>query len=107
MSKFYTFNQNNSGGSFDHYSEKGISSTVIIEATSAGAANTKAEEIGIYFDGCEIGVDCECCGDRWSEADESDGYDFPSRYGKPIEVGFKYWALPTYVHYMDGTFKEC
>lgn len=47
---FYTFAQNNSGGSF-----------VI------------AESIGIYFDGVECDLDCECCGDRWSRyCDEND-----------------------------------
>ena len=26
----------------------------------------------VYFDGVEKGVDCSCCGDRWSRLDEWD-----------------------------------
>ena len=57
---FYTFDQNNSGGQFigPNY--------IIIEADSAEEANTIAQEsAGVYFNGCEDNIDCECCGDRW------------------------------------------
>lgn len=46
---FYTYRQNNSGGSFKI--TKKIKHFVIIEADSAKEANKKAEHIGIYFDG--------------------------------------------------------
>jgi hypothetical protein len=61
---WYTYIQNNSGGSFivnDH-----IGHYVLIEADSTYAANRIAEDIGIYFDGCDSGRDCDCCGDRWT-----------------------------------------
>lgn len=45
--KFYTFRQNNSGGSFD-IDEK-LSEWVIIEAINGNDAISKAENIGIYF----------------------------------------------------------
>ena len=31
-----------------------------------------AEDIGLYFDGVEQGMDCSCCGDRWYRAWEDD-----------------------------------
>lgn len=63
--KFYEFRQNNPGGQFE-YSDK-ISNVVWIEAPSINSAFDKAKQIGIYFDGVERGIDCNCCGDRWDE----------------------------------------
>lgn len=60
---FFLFSQNNSGGTFDI--DDKVAPTVIIEANSAAAANDYAEGIGIYFNGCDAGTDCSCCGDRW------------------------------------------
>lgn len=56
---FYTYHQNNSGGFF-----KGPS-IVIVEADSHEEADEIAQENGVYFDGVDKGIDCECCGDRW------------------------------------------
>lgn len=103
---FYTFNQNNSGGSFDYDAERGISAVVIIEADSAEAANERAEQIGLYFDG---DGDCECCGDRWySVSGTYDSADVPSIYGTPLESyepSYKWMGKypETYVHYANGT----
>lgn len=64
---FYTYNQNNSGGSFSG------PRTIIIEAQSHVQANTFAEDrTEIYFDGCDFGRDCSCCGDRWYRASDYD-----------------------------------
>lgn len=60
---WYEFDQNNSGGVFIMDDDVGIK--VFIQAESDGVANQKAEDVGIYFDGCEQGIDCDCCGDRW------------------------------------------
>lgn len=104
--KFFTYRQNNSGGSFDSDHERGISHFVVIEAQNAAYANYKATEIGI---------DCSCCGDRWYEAD-GPGDDEPSEYGKPIPAtldeynagttfGLPRWIKDGpqgYVHYADG-----
>jgi hypothetical protein len=62
---WYKFDQNNSGGSF--HSDEDVAHYVFIQAYSAKEANHLAENIGIYFDGCRDGMDCDCCGDRWSE----------------------------------------
>lgn len=70
--RFYCFDQNNSGGGFDTIGEN-----VIVEAHNADEANRIAESVGVYFDGMEDGeyVDCECCGDRWYAFDEGQTYD--------------------------------
>lgn len=83
---FYTYNQNNSGGIF--IVDKRVGQYVIIEAKNHKEADKLAEEkAGIYFDGCETGEDCECCGDRWYRAEwacDRDS-DEPLIYGKTIE----------------------
>lgn len=97
---FYTFRQNNSGGSFDR--DDYVDIYVIIEASSADKANSIAQSIGIYFDGVDKGQDCECCGDRWYSVSENDGTDIPEIYGKS--------AIDEYsnliVYYESGTIKH-
>ncbi|MFD3361606.1 hypothetical protein ACFWW5_00700 [Streptomyces albidoflavus] len=106
---FFTFDQNNSGGSFDFDAARGISQCVIVEAADAEEANRRAEEIGLYFDG---EGDCACCGDRWSEQWSSDaGDDVPSVYGTPVESGtvlLKWMGdnPDVFVHYLDGRVVE-
>lgn len=78
--KFYTFRQNNSGGVFCDPAKY-----VVVEAPSANVANAIAEDHGVYFDGCETGQDCSCCGDRWYRTWESEGTNAPEIYGEPAE----------------------
>jgi len=67
---WYEYRQNNSGGIFAYSDE--VSNFVLIEASSADEANSKAESIGIYFNGLgDMGIDCDCCGDRWHEQYEA------------------------------------
>ena len=101
---FYTFRQNNSGGKFEV--NDSVKHYVIIEADSAEEANDIASKnTDIYFNGCDNGIDCPCCGDRWSMVDESDVAETPKIYG--IDV-FKYKdALPSFkpeyiIYYKDG-----
>lgn len=98
MTKFFTYNQNNSGGNFHHDKERGIGYAVVVEAHDSIDADNRAENIGIYFDGCASGMDCDCCGDRWCPA-YGKGDDEPLRYGKPVTGG---WGIPSYIHYLDG-----
>jgi len=79
---FYTYNQNNSGGKF-RFVENRISHFVIIEAADGAEADERAQEIGIYFNGCADGRDCKCCGDRWYPSYD-EGTEKPSVYGRPI-----------------------
>jgi hypothetical protein len=60
---WYAFTQNNSGGVFDV--DDKVCGKVFIEAEDIDDACTKAQELGIYFDGVELDLDCSCCGDRW------------------------------------------
>jgi hypothetical protein len=104
--KFYTFTQNNSFGRFEVDEESGINEHVIIEAIGCEHANLKAQEIGLYFNGCDYGMDCHCCGDRWYEVDESDGEDEPKIYGTPVSEYDQYYERGSSVHFIDGTFKN-
>jgi hypothetical protein len=106
---FYEFMQNNSGGMFDFYENQGITQHVIVEAASSDEANDRAEDIGLYFDGCYNNMDCSCCGDRWYRQWTDEGYDEPKVFGTPVA---DYTARYTWnefpedktvsVHYLDG-----
>ena len=106
--KYFTYHQNNSGGSFDYDDKIGITTNVIIEAKSADEANQIAEKIGIYWNGMEDGSDCECCGDRW-HPQSGKGDDVPSVYGMPVQFLtiknelHKWQKGPEcFVHYANG-----
>lgn len=71
ITKFYQFDQNNSGGHF--IVNENLCNIVVIEAESPEQANEKAKDLGIYFYGTTEGSDCPCCGDRWYKASNSDG----------------------------------
>lgn len=111
---FFTYNQNNSGGRFHYDNKQGISHYVIIEAPDADTANNIARKIGLYFDGCDNGRDCDCCGDRWCEA-WGKGDDVPSVYGEPVEKfiqrNYHRWSDfdkakgHIVLHYADGSVK--
>ena len=77
--KWYQFHQNNSGGSFI-----APAINVHIEVPTAEKANAIAQCEGLYFDGCEDGRDCECCGDRWYPCGESDAQPVASHYSTPL-----------------------
>jgi hypothetical protein len=105
---FYTFHQNNSGGSF--VINNNVAPYVIVEADSAVEANQIAEELEIYFNGCSDGIDCECCGDRWWPVDEDDGTVEPKVYDsdpdKVRRVCVPEGKVHARVFYKDGTRKE-
>lgn len=101
---FYHYDQNNSGGSFDI--DDNVTLNVIIEAENAMEADMIAERIGIYFNGVEDDMDCECCGDRWTPQ-WKDGTDVPLIYDKPPaehRERLYHGDQPiTYVYYLDGS----
>lgn len=99
--KFYTYGQNNSGGSFIIDKSKGIGYYVIIEALNEEQATSIAEDIGLYFDGCSDGIDCDCCGDRWYSPNESES---PEIYGTSVEICEE--DKRNYIHYLDGSIKN-
>lgn len=104
--RFFTYSQNNSGGRFTVNDIKGIGEYVIVQADSYQDANDRAKYIGLYFDGCNIGVDCDCCGDRWHRVSESDANFVPSIYGDFVDDYMPYSDSTIFVHYLDGTVKK-
>lgn len=74
--KFYQFNQNNTGGSF--ITDENLCHRLFIEAKDENEACEIAERLGVYFNGCEEGMDCPCCGDRWYRPNE---VAIPYKYG--------------------------
>lgn len=91
----YKFDQNNSGGSF--VVDDVLTHRVIIEALTEKDAISKAEDLGIYFNGVDEGIDCPCCGDRW---DEPYRLDFPLQWNK--ETVFN--CADTYLQHLTDKF---
>lgn len=66
--KLYLYYQNNPGG---HTDQTGfLWDYMIVEAPRARMADVMLEEAGGYFNGVRSGIDCECCGNRWSSKAE-------------------------------------
>lgn len=81
--KWFRYHQNNSGGVMRGPID------IYVRAKSAAKANEKAQKYGdVYFDGCRIGVDCSCCGDRWVAAEDYDAEDTPPRVYTNIPLPF-------------------
>lgn len=97
---WYEFDQNNSGGCFVIEPRIGIGPRVWIEADSVDQANDRAESLGIYFNGCEDGRDCDCCGDRWWPQWGHEGEVRPD-----INVRYDFsWNDEVYLHPLVGNF---
>jgi len=80
---FYTFDQNNPGGIFVIDDTSAVH--VIIEADSASEANQIAKELGLYFHGSSLGIDCVLGGNRWEELwDGEIGTETPNIFGTEI-----------------------
>ena len=58
----YGFRQNNSGGYFTSPAEM----IIVVAAKNENHALETAGKAGLYLHGVQLGLDCECCGDRWS-----------------------------------------
>lgn len=82
--EFFEFNQNNSGGSF--ITDSNLCHRLFIEANDANEANTIAENLGCYWDGCESGNDCSCCGDRWYTCDSPVDISAYLKNGYPTRI---------------------
>lgn len=79
---FYDYRQNNSGGNFTLPAV-----TVIVEADNAQEADYIAEDLGLYWDGVRLEIDCDCCGDRWYPKNgffTEEGTEEPTVYGKSV-----------------------
>ena len=104
--KFFTYNQNNSGGYYVENDTHGVCEVVIIEAKDKDDAWSKLEAIGGKVDG--FWNYCGCCGERWSSwMDESDGTEVPMIYGEPVEDSKKsMFRHKCFVHYLNGEVKR-
>lgn len=89
---FYLYRQNNSWGRFDK--DQNVNEYVVVESGDFESANTRAESLGLYFDGKG---DCSHCGDRWSS-------QLSERMAKKtISVPSKEHSQPDcIIHYADG-----
>lgn len=117
MSKFFEFDQSNSGGSF--ITDDKVCHRLFIEADSVEEAIEKAESLGCYWNGVDNGRDCPCCGDRWS-GPWNDGESYPMEYDlrnkivfNSVEEHAQYlannfgWTSPDIrIFYADGTVRE-
>lgn len=120
MSKFFQFDQNNTGGSF--ITDDKVCHRLFIEADSVEEAIEKAENLGCYWDGVSDGIDCPCCGDRWHHPFQwgDDGNSYPMEYDRAGEIVFNSveehaqylandfgWTSPdSRIFYADGTVRE-
>lgn len=107
---FYSFRQNNTKGVFQ-FKEDAFSVFTLIEADTRKDAVQKAETLGIYFDGRDKGLDCICCGDRWSKPSELDTNTFPEICRQDVSKGVytcdtKQWKNNEhpegFIHYANG-----
>lgn len=99
---FFMWSQNNSGGDF--VVDENLTLRVVIEAKTYDLAEDKALNFGIYYNGVEDKMDCDCCGDRWYEGKELDVEGGPMlEYLQ--EYADKYgWESPSVIiHYADRT----
>ena len=99
QTKFYNFLQNNSGGSF--IVDDKVCHRLFIEAKNPKEANLIAETLGVYFDGCRDGIDCDCCGDRWYEADSFEEVNL-----EKLSLGYKqtFKTVEDYAQYLANDF---
>lgn len=112
---FYKLNQNNSGGYFV-VNEK-VCHRLFIEANNEEEALQIAESLGYYWDGVNKGLDCSCCGDRWSpycdKIDisklqiETNSFTSIEEYAQFLANGYGVKTTPNIrIFYKNGNIKE-
>lgn len=103
--KWYHYNQNNSGGSFD-VNDK-LCGNVYVQAPTITVANALAEDMGIYFDGVATGCDCDCCGDRWYSPEELNKSDWEVKESAQNHADKYSWTKPAArMFYLNGVVEE-
>lgn len=96
--KWWTTDQNNSGGYFIENDD--VSHWVSFQAENAEQAKSKASDIF-----SEYGEYCDCCGERWYfDFEEDDGTEVPEIYGIPYtETRQEGYREEIVLHYVDGS----
>jgi hypothetical protein len=110
--RYYTFYQNNSGGVW--INNNTMTHIMIVQAEDHEHANALAQALGIYFDGVFEGLDCECCGDRWSpQWSKDEGTEEPMIWGQAPKAHSWLEAAPAQrkqvqarVFHLDGRVDE-
>ena len=82
IKEMYVYWQNNSGGYSKEIRKTYKDNMLILPVKCMEATTHSYEHLAVadkeiipkevYFDGVEKGLDCSCCGDRWSRLDEWD-----------------------------------
>lgn len=82
IKEMYVYWQNNSGGYFKEIRKTYKDNMLILPVKCMEATTHSYEHLAVadkeiipkevYFDGVEKGLDCSCCGDRWSRLNEWD-----------------------------------
>lgn len=95
---WYEFDQNNSGGYFER--DDFVSDLVYVQAMNPEQAEQIMREL---IDKAGAWNYCECCGERWSFWNV-EGFDDPTRYGKPITEGVNLYSGKGYIlfHGLNG-----
>lgn len=81
---FWVYTQGMIHGHYVVDQQRGLSTTVFVQAMTPPEADQRLVAAGGYFRGVEAGVDCSCCGDRWSPA----GSERPMSVMLPEIYGF-------------------
>ena len=95
---WYRFRQNNSGGSFGP-----PAITVYVEARGSEEANERAKTLGVYFNGVDAGIDCECCGDSWTSGEPVESEPMHLRDGDRSMFTILEGGLPPAIKLKLGT----
>lgn len=107
---FYQWNQNNSGGIFVVNDQ--LCHRIIVEADTMKEAEHKAFDMGVYYNGCYDGIDCDCCGDRWYCADtvdipnESYSYDSVEDYAQHLADEYGWTTPDIRIFYKNGEVED-
>ena len=109
IKEMYVYWQNNSGGYFKEIRKTYKDNMLILPVKRAGIGTKEHYNLAvedkeivpkeIYFDGVENGIDCPCCGDRWSRFDEWDTpekiyiYENTEDFEKSKPGRFEYYVI--------------
>lgn len=104
---WYQFDQTNARGHLIQNDK--VDRLVFIEADRACFANCIAQEdLGIYF-----GSECDCCGDRWNEAEDHEGLVEPGAWDwkvsqdhMPADMQSLYGTGTVHLYHKDGTHEQ-
>jgi len=96
--KFYTYDQNNSGGYF--IINNAVCEYLIIEANNVDEADHIMREITYDYSNY-----CECCGERWQDFWGEKGTDEPMIDGIPIKLATATWCRKQCYIYRHGATK--